>query len=218
MKSFRDKPTALKIVKTSKPAFNRRPTSGSYYVNDGQGGFTLINDVDPANDLCSSATDTTLMTGKNIGDLLNDAEHFMGRLHGRLQSVDYERQWHHGLQAQHVTPVVGQATADYVPHHNWFQYFASTANPPHARPSSTAVIGLSLEADGKTPEPANHQYDTDDFFASVKAGNFPSVSFIKAPAFQDGHAGYSDPLDEQAHSHEDRQLPAAAAGLERAPL
>ena len=60
------------------------------------------------------------------------------------------------------------------------------------------MIGLSLEADGKTPEPANHQYDTDDFFAAVKAGNFPSVSFIKAPAFQDGHAGYSDPLDEQA--------------------
>jgi phospholipase C len=60
------------------------------------------------------------------------------------------------------------------------------------------VIGLSLEADGKTPEPANHQYDTDDFIAAVKAGNYPSVSFIKAPAFQDGHAGYSDPLDEQA--------------------
>ena len=31
----------------------------------------------------------------------------------------------------------------------------------------------------------------------MKAGNFPAVSFIKAPAFQDGHAGYSDPLDEQ---------------------
>jgi phospholipase C len=25
----------------------------------------------------------------------------------------------------------------------------------------------------------------------------PAVSFIKAPAYQDGHAGYSDPLDEQ---------------------
>jgi phospholipase C len=25
----------------------------------------------------------------------------------------------------------------------------------------------------------------------------PSVSFLKAPAYQDGHAGYSDPLDEQ---------------------
>jgi len=32
----------------------------------------------------------------------------------------------------------------------------------------------------------------------VKAGNFPSVSFLKAPAAQDGHAGYSAPLDEQA--------------------
>ena len=27
--------------------------------------------------------------------------------------------------------------------------------------------------------------------------NLPSVSFLKAPAFQDGHAGYSNPLDEQ---------------------
>jgi phospholipase C len=26
----------------------------------------------------------------------------------------------------------------------------------------------------------------------------PQVSFLKAPGFQDGHAGYSDPLDEQA--------------------
>jgi phospholipase C len=32
----------------------------------------------------------------------------------------------------------------------------------------------------------------------VKAGNFPSVSYIKLDAWQDGHAGYSDPLDEQA--------------------
>ena len=28
-------------------------------------------------------------------------------------------------------------------------------------------------------------------------GHLPAVSFLKAPAFQDGHAGYSDPLDEQ---------------------
>ena len=30
-----------------------------------------------------------------------------------------------------------------------------------------------------------------------RAGNFPAVSFIKAPGYQDGHSGYSDPLDEQ---------------------
>ena len=27
--------------------------------------------------------------------------------------------------------------------------------------------------------------------------NFPQVSFLKADGYQDGHAGYSDPLDEQ---------------------
>src|SRR5262249_2930586 len=50
----------------------------------------------------------------------------------------------------------------------------------------------------KTADPANHQYDTDDFFAALNAGNLPSVTFLKAPAFQDGHAGYSNPIDEQA--------------------
>src|SRR5262249_10178366 len=37
----------------------------------------------------------------------------------------------------------------------------------------------------------------EDFYASVKAGNLPAVSYVKLPAYQDGHAGYSDPLDEQ---------------------
>ena len=37
-----------------------------------------------------------------------------------------------------------------------------------------------------------------DFYDAVNAGNFPAVNFLKAPGYQDGHAGYSDPLDEQA--------------------
>ena len=172
--------------------------TGSYYVNDGQGGFTLINDVDPANDTCSSTTDTALLNAKNIGDLLNAQNISWGGFMGGFNLTTVNSNGTTGCKRSTLSPVVGQSTADYIPHHNWFQYFASTANPTHARPSSAAVIGLSLEADGKTPEPANHQYDTDDFFATVKAGNYPSVSFIKAPAFQDGHAGYSDPLDEQA--------------------
>jgi phospholipase C len=44
---------------------------------------------------------------------------------------------------------------------------------------------------------ANHQYDINDFYAALAAGNLPSVSFLKAPGYQDAHAGYSDPLDEQ---------------------
>jgi len=80
-------------------------------------------------------------------------------------------------------------TGDYIPHHAWFQYYASTANPKHTRPASLAEIGNNGQA--------NHGYDLADFYNAVSAGNFPAVSFIKASAYQDGHAGYSDPLDEQ---------------------
>src|ERR1700721_42121 len=49
----------------------------------------------------------------------------------------------------------------------------STANPKHLRPSSTKMIGV----DG---DQANHQYDINDFYSAVEAGNFPAVSFLKA--------------------------------------
>jgi phospholipase C len=49
---------------------------------------------------------------------------------------------------------------------------------------------------GQTDQ-ANHQYDLSDFFTALSKGNLPAVSFLKAAAYQDGHAGYSDPLDEQ---------------------
>jgi phospholipase C len=88
-------------------------------------------------------------------------------------------------------------SVDYIPHHAWFQYYASTSNPSHARPSSVAAIGHSLIPHTNTPEPANHNYDINDFFAALKVGHLPAVSFLKAAAFEDGHAGYSDPLDEQ---------------------
>jgi hypothetical protein len=95
--------------------------------------------------------------------------------------------------------VAGAASSsvDYIPHHQPFQYYPSTANLAHARPSSLAAIGRSLEADGVTAEPANHQYDSHDFFDALAAGNLPAVVYLKAPAFQDGHAGYSNPTDEQ---------------------
>ena len=54
-----------------------------------------------------------------------------------------------------------------------------------------------MAAVGST-DAANHQYDMHDFYDAINAGNFPAVNFLKAPGYQDGHAGYSDPLDEQA--------------------
>jgi phospholipase C len=167
-------------------------------VPDGHGGLTLIGDTDPGNDPCSSTTSTILMDGKNIGDLLN-AEHiswgsFMGGFDLTLKNANGTT----GCARSTLSSVVGAATADYIPHHAWFQYYKSTANPTHARPSSVDAIGHTYQKGSKTLDPANHGYDLEDFYAAVKAGNFPAVSYIKMPAYQDGHAGYSDPLDEQA--------------------
>ena len=179
----------MQIVKSSR---------SSYYVADGQGGFTMINDVDPGSDVCSSTTDQAMMTGKNIGDLLNAKNITWGGFMGGFNLATTNANGTTGCARSTTSTVVGAATADYIPHHNWFQYYASTANPQHLRPASMAAVGYTTAPGATKADPANHQYDSDDFFAAVKAGNFPSVSFLKAPAYQDGHAGYSDPLDEQA--------------------
>jgi len=171
--------------------------SSSYYVSDGQGGLTLIGDSDPAYDTCASTTNQVQLTGKNIGDLLNDADLTWGGFMGGFDLGTLNANGTTGCARSTLSTVVNETTADYVPHHNWFQYFASTANPTHARPASLASVGYSLQHSGAA-EPANHQYDLSDFYSAVAAGNFPSVSYIKMRAFQDGHAGYSDPLDEQA--------------------
>ncbi|HEY1611999.1 MAG TPA: alkaline phosphatase family protein [Paraburkholderia sp.] len=181
------------VLTTAKPS-----VAGSYYVNDGQGAYTLIGDVDPAYDVCSSKTDAAQMTGKNIGDLLNARGITWGGFMGGFDLQTANSNGTTGCARSTLSTVVGAATADYVPHHNWFQYYVSTSNPQHLRPSSTAAIGHTFGKNGRTRDPANHEYDLNDFFSTVSAGNFPAVSYLKAPAYQDGHAGYSDPLDEQA--------------------
>ena len=115
---------------------------------------------------------------KNIGDLLNAKHVSWGWFQGGFADC----------AATH-TNVGGVVSKDYIPHHEPFQYYASTANPKHTPPASVAEIGH----DGA----GNHQYDLTDFWSAVDAGSMPAVSFLKAAAYQDGHAGYSSPLDEQ---------------------
>ncbi len=165
-------------------------------ISDGAGGLTQYGDTDPAYDSCSSTSSQVMMTGKNIGDLLNAAHLTWGSFVGgfNLQTVNANKTT--GCKRSTLSTVVG-TVSDYVPHHMWFQYFASTANPTHARPSSTEAIGYSTTQDGRTADPANHAYDLNDFYAAVKSGDYPSVSYIKMPAYEDAHPGNSDPLDEQ---------------------
>jgi phospholipase C len=155
---------------------------------------TVYGDEDPTYDDCSSTSFPTLSmqaSNQNIGDLLNAAGVTWGWFQGGFKpTVPYDPG--SGTKAvcgsSHVN-VGGATVADYSAHHEPFQYYASTANPHHLPPKNVAEIGHNGRA--------NHQYDLSDFYTALHHGDMPAVSFIKAAKYQDGHAGYSDPLDEQ---------------------
>ncbi len=160
----------------------------------------LVGDADPEFDDCSDSP-TVRMTGRNIGDLLSAKGISWGWFEG-------------GFRPTLVTPgkaicgaahkgADGKNKHDYIPHHEPFQYYSSTANRHHLPPTSAKKIGLQ--------DQANHQYDLEDFWDAIKAGRMPAVSFLKAPGYQDGHAGYSDPISEQAF------LVETLNGLQRLP-
>ncbi len=170
----------------------------SYYINDTQGGFTMINDIDPAFDICSNQKKGSgYMLGKNIGDLLNSKNISWGGFMAGFDLNITNPNGTTGCKRTTYSKIVKQTVIDYIPHHNWFMYYQSTANYGHNRPSSVKAIGFTTTSDGVTRDPANHEYDLNDFVSAVKAGNFPAVSYLKLPGYQDAHAGYSDPLDEQ---------------------
>jgi phospholipase C len=152
---------------------------------------TIIGDPRPplANDDCTIKTATQAsMTGTNVGDLLNKQGVTWGWFQGGFKPSSVVN----GVAACATITnknIAGGSRADYIPHHEPFQYYKSTSNPHHLPPSSVDKIGQT--------DQANHQYDLSDFWNAVNAKHMPAVSFLKAPAYQDGHAGYSDPLDEQ---------------------
>ena len=184
-------PGAINLVSGQTNGVIQSLNGSGAIVPDGNGGFTLNSDSDPVGDVCSTSTgENVQMGGKNIGDLLNAAGVSWGFFEGGFNLSIVNANGSTGCSRSTTSAITSVKKDDYIPHHQPFQYYASTANPTHARPSSVKLIGQ--QGDG-----ANHQYDIADFFAAVEAGNFPAVSFLKAPGFQDGHAGYSDPLDEQ---------------------
>jgi phospholipase C len=159
---------------------------------DASGIGTVINDPDPAWDDCSdknhtSANALAAMQGKNVGDLLNQRGVTWGWFQGGFKPTGTANGY--AVCGATHTNLAGATVVDYSPHHSPFEYYQSTANPHHLPPSSVAQIGYT--------DQANHNYDLSDFNDALAADNLPAVSFVKAPEYQDGHAGYSDPLDEQ---------------------
>jgi phospholipase C len=149
---------------------------------------TVIGDADPQFDDCSRSTDGQLaMSGRNVGDLLNAKDIAWGWFQGGFRPT--ENKDGKAVCGAKSTNRAGREVPDYSPHHEPFQYYPQTANPHHLPPSSPDMIGRT--------DQANHQYDLADFFEALRSNQLPAVSFVKAKRYQDGHAGYSNPIDEQ---------------------
>jgi len=187
-------PGALNLVSGQTwGAISTDPASDTYGAvsTDADGVGTVINDPDPSYDDCSTAkypTVSMIDSNKNVGDLLNARGISWGFFEGGFKPTSRDADGKAVCGAQHAN-IGGSMVRDYIPHHQPFQYYKSTSNPHHLPPSSIDMIGKQ--------DQANHQYDLSDFWESVDAGHMPAVSFLKAAAYQDGHAAYSDPLDEQ---------------------
>jgi phospholipase C len=220
-------PGAINVVSGDTGGVTRAIRGGANdVVADGRGGFSLITDAQPFYDDCSTR-DAAVLGGTNIGDQLNAAGQSWGFFQGGFRpdapytgatdsTLSYDPQFSGQVKVKcntiarhHVGAALGGTgqwgdRGDYIPHHEPFQYYASTANPHHLAPASLVAIGTDTRTLGLF-DTANHQYDMSDFDAlvaaiqggTVPASALPAVSFLKASAYQDGHAGYSDPLDEQ---------------------
>jgi phospholipase C len=192
-------------------------TTGGVYTSPVDGSLTIIGNTPAYLDDCGGAV-TVEMTGKNVGDLLNAKSVTWGWFNGgfaptqpavlnpdgatNTKAVCGQTHTNHQFTLDGTTYVVPNPTTNFTkdvhtPGADWytagvepFMYYASTRNPHHLPPSSVTAIG-------KTDQ-ANHQYDSADFFAALKANNLPAVSFLKAPAYAWGHPGNSDALVEQA--------------------
>jgi phospholipase C len=141
---------------------------------------TMSGPGGPAFDDCQEGSTGTLvaMTGKNVGDLLNARSITWGYFSGGFTPSSRQSDGT-AICASFHTSMTGIASQDYIPNHQPFQKYASTANPHHLPPSSIAMIGRT--------DAANHRYDLTDFWNAANAGNLPAVSFLEAASYLDGH-------------------------------
>jgi phospholipase C len=193
-------PGALNLISGNTAGYAVDPVTGAKVSDPGgvsslnsNGVGAIYGDPDPAYDDCSNGSHTSshplaVATGPNVGDLLNARHVTWGWFQGGFAPTGTNSAGYAVCGSSHKN-IGGFTVQDYSPHHEPFQYYKSTANPKHLPPASEAAIGHT--------DQANHQYDLSAFDTALKDGNMPAVSFLKASEYQDGHPGYSDPIDEQ---------------------
>ena len=157
------------------------PVSHSVIANG-----SIIANVQPYYDDCAAgATPNVVMTGRNVGDLLNAAGVSWGWFYGDFGAVS--------ITNTGGTPIA-TCTSIYNSHYAPFDYYQSTSNPHHIPPASLAAIGTDTCANQMC---ANHNYDLAEFFQALGAGNLPAVTYLKFAENDTGHPADSTPLLEQ---------------------
>ncbi|HVB10643.1 MAG TPA: alkaline phosphatase family protein, partial [Bacillota bacterium] len=118
-------------------------TASSQVISGKVAQGTDYSDVDPAYDDCTLTLDNNAnkpvlaMTGQNVGDLLNARGVTWGWFEGGFRPTAMNGGTNANLAVCGASSknVGGATVSDYIPHHEPFQYYASTANPHHLPPS-----------------------------------------------------------------------------------
>ena len=125
---------ALNLISGQLNGIVDQSNAGGDVIGDGGGGFTLVSDADPVGDMCSTTTGALVqMGGQNVGDLLNSRGITWGFFEGGFDLSLTNSNGTTGCLRSTVSNVTLVNKKDYIPHHQPFQYYASTANPdPHS--------------------------------------------------------------------------------------
>jgi len=135
---------------------------------------TLVGDLDPAGDVCSGKP-TVQLGGLNVGDLLKQKGISWGSFMGGFDFTITN-------PSPAVVPVVpksparrnGGPTADYIPHHAFFQYW------PAARIRPTPVQWFAEPVRYSRGHRGEHELWTPMTFSdALNADNLPAVSFSR---------------------------------------
>ena len=193
-------------------------------VADGTGGYSLIGDAQPYWDDCSNR-DAVALTGTNVGDLLNAKHLSWGWFQGGFTpntpytgspdtASTYNQLNEPGRATCTTTHNVGVALGGTGP----VGHQGRLHRPPRAVPvlrvnGQPSPSGPDVAVGGRyrhrhagqvqhrqppvRPEHLRQPGLGHPRTASCHRATCPAVSFLKAPGYQDGHAAYSDPIDEQ---------------------
>ncbi|WP_316746242.1 alkaline phosphatase family protein, partial [Streptomyces sp. MK7] len=115
---------------TENPRQTSTPDPYTVKSPDANGVGTMINDPDPAFDDCSGKNHTSgnalgVMTGRNIGDLLNGRQVSWGWFQGGFRpstAWDGQQGEYARCDTAHAN-VGGASVVDYSPHHSPFEYY-----------------------------------------------------------------------------------------------